>query len=173
LHPSGLAALRRARYTAVASRGLVVTYAHGVGAGWRAVTPAFIAAAVAPFQRDGFWLCGLAACARHMRMKECVAVAPRPQRAGGGGGGGAAPGAYVDATACDVSLQTWTLCATWVGGQGVPQPPPALSWWGAAPLAANGTAGRNTACWTLPRGRGDVSVLLRGAGANADAARVS
>jgi hypothetical protein len=36
LHPDGAAALKRARFTALASRALLVTYAHGLdGAGWR------------------------------------------------------------------------------------------------------------------------------------------
>ena len=164
LHPDGAAALKRARFTALASRALLVTYAHGIdGAGWRPVDGEFIAAALQPFRTDGFWLCGLAACVRHLRMRECVLVAPAPPLEHAGKAGeheppADAPAVFVDASLCHVGLTEWTLCGRWRGGD-VPASP-RLQWWGGPPLEHNASlsGGANTACWTLPRGRGRVAV---------------
>lgn len=176
LHPSNSAALRRARYTAVASRALVVTYAHGVSAGWRAVTPEFVTTQLAPFRREGFWLCGLAQCVHHLHMKQCVVVvAPLHEVHADGAAAGArqpagGPTAYVDATPCDLSLTEWTLCGRWAGGAQLPTPSPRLAWWREPPLVANGTAGPRTACWVLPRGKGTVRVLTDDGGGQPSAA---
>ena len=167
LHPDGAAALKRARFTALASRALLVTYAHGLdGAGWRPVSGEFIADALRPFRTDGFWLCGLAACVRHLRMRECVIVAPAPpvanaQRATPHEPDVDAPAVFVDATGCDVALADWTLCGRWLGAE-VPADAegPLLRWWGGPPLRRNASlsGGPRTACWTLPRGAGRVAV---------------
>ena len=164
LHPDAALALKRARFAALASRALLVTYAHGVdGAGWRPVAGSFVEQALRPFRTDGFWMCGLAQCVRHLRMRECVVVAPAKPLANALAGApheppSDAPAVFVDATGCDVGLIDWTLCGRWLGAP-VPDAP-LLRWWGGPPLVANASlsGGPRTACWTLPRGAGRVAV---------------